>query len=142
NEYKEGQNWIGSVMQPIQNAPNRGTVTAIDVKTNKIVWQKQWDDLAYSGVLTTSGDLVFVGHNDGRIIAYDATNGEQLWEFMTDAGANAPPMTYEVDGKQYISIFSGGNSLAGTQHGDKIYTFSLEGQYATLEDVPDDGINS
>src|SRR5690606_2247476 len=45
-------------------------------------------------------------------------------------------------GKQYISIFSGGNSLAGTQHGDKIYTFSLEGQYATLEDVPDDGINS
>src|SRR5690606_33092967 len=122
--------------------PNRGTVTAIDVKTNKIVWQKQWDDLAYSGVLTTSGDLVFVGHNDGRIIAYDATNGEQLWEFMTDAGANAPPMTYEVDGKQYISIFSGGNSLAGTQHGDKIYTFSLEGQYATLEDVPDDGINS
>ncbi|WP_026905739.1 PQQ-binding-like beta-propeller repeat protein [Paucisalibacillus globulus] len=142
NEYKEGQTWIGSVMQPIQNAPNRGTITAIDVKTNKIVWQNEWDDLAYSGALTTSGDLLFVGHNDGRIIAYDATNGEQLWEFMTDAGANAPPMTYEVDGKQYISIFSGGNSLAGTQHGDKIYTFSLEGKYAALDDVPDEGINT
>jgi quinohemoprotein ethanol dehydrogenase len=142
NEYKQGQNWIGSVMQPIENAPNRGTVTAIDVKTNKIAWQKEWDALAYSGVLTTKGNLVFVGHNDGRIIAYNAKDGKQLWEFKTDAGANAPPITYEIGGKQYISIFSGGNSLAGTTHGDKIYTFSLEGQYASLDDLPKDKVNT
>ncbi|WP_047982384.1 outer membrane protein assembly factor BamB family protein [Ornithinibacillus contaminans] len=142
NKFTEGKEFIGSIWQPVENAPSRGTVTAIDIKTNKIVWQNNWDSIAYSGILTTKGDLVFTGHNDGRIIAYDATNGDQLWEFMTDAGANAPPITYEVDGKQYISIYAAGNTLAGTQHGDKIYTFSLEGEYASLDDIPEDAINT
>ncbi|WP_449538977.1 PQQ-dependent dehydrogenase, methanol/ethanol family [Ferdinandcohnia sp. Marseille-Q9671] len=141
NNYKEGEVWLGSVWQPVPNSPGRGVVTAMDVKTNKIVWQKHWDQIAYSGLLTTKGDLLFTGHNDGRIIAYDATSGDELWEFMMDAGANAPPITYEIDGKQYISIFAAGNSLAGTTHGDKIYTFSLEGQFGSLEDIPEDQIN-
>lgn len=141
NEYEEGKVYLGSIMQPEENAPSRGTVTALDVKTNEIVWQDNWDTTAYSGILTTAGNLVFTGHNDGRIIAYDATSGEQVWEFMTDAGANAPPMTYEVDGKQYITIFSAGSSLAGTQHGDKVYTFSLEGEYESWEDIPQEDIN-
>nr|WP_304218120.1 PQQ-binding-like beta-propeller repeat protein [Fredinandcohnia onubensis] len=141
NNYKEGEVWLGSVWQPVNGAPGRGVVTAMDIKTNKIVWQKHWDTIAYSGLLTTKGDLLFAGHNDGRIIAFDATNGNELWEFKMDAGANAPPITYEIDGKQYITIFAAGNSLAGTTHGDKIYTFSLEGAYASLEDIPEDKIN-
>ncbi|TFJ94389.1 PQQ-binding-like beta-propeller repeat protein [Lentibacillus salicampi] len=141
NKFEQGKEWLGSIWQPVENTPSRGTVTAIDVKTNEIVWQNDWDTLAYSGILTTAGNLMFTGHNDGRIIAYDATNGEKVWEFMTDAGANAPPITYKADGKQYISIFSAGNSLAGTQHGDKIYTFSLEGDYESAEDMPEDEIN-
>ncbi|MEH7235642.1 PQQ-dependent dehydrogenase, methanol/ethanol family [Bacillus sp. JJ1562] len=141
NNFKEGEVWLGSIMQPVAYAPGLGTVTALDIKTNKIVWQKKWDQIAYSGLLTTKGDLLFAGHNDGRIIAYDATNGDELWEFTMDAGANAPPITYEIDGKQYISIFAAGNSLAGTTHGDKIYTFSLEGAYTSLEDIPEDKIN-
>jgi quinohemoprotein ethanol dehydrogenase len=139
--FEEGKEWIGSVWQPVQDSPSRGTVTAIDIKTNKIAWQKNWDTIAYSGILTTKGNLLFVGHNDGRIIAHDATNGDQLWEFKTDAGANAPPITYEVDGKQYISIFSAGNTLAGSTHGDKIYTFSLEGTYGSVKDIPKEKIN-
>lgn len=141
NIFEEGKEWWGSIIQPINGAPDRGTVTALDIKTNKIVWQNDWDDTAYSGILTTAGNLIFTGHNDGRIIAYDATNGEQVWEFMTDAGANAPPMAYEVDGKQYIAIFSAGNSLAGTKHGDKIYTFSLEGEFESLADIAEEDIN-
>ncbi|WP_453991276.1 PQQ-dependent dehydrogenase, methanol/ethanol family [Bacillus nitroreducens] len=141
NTYTEGEVWLGSLMEPVPYAPGRGTVTALDIKTNKIVWQKNWDQIAYSGLLTTKGDLLFAGHNDGRIIAYDATNGNELWEFKMDAGANAPPITYEIDGKQYITIFAAGNSLAGTTHGDKVYTFSLEGSYASLEDIPEDQIN-
>lgn len=140
NEFEEGKEWIGSIWQPVEGGPVRGYITAVDVKTNTIAWQKEWDTIAWSGLLTTKGNLLFTGHNDGRIIAYNATSGEQLWEFMTDAGANAPPMTYSVDGKQYVSIFSAGNSLGGTTHGDKIYTFSLEGEYASLEDVPEDAI--
>lgn len=142
NKFEQGKEWLGSVWQPVENTPSRGTVTAIDVKTNKIVWQNDWDTIAYSGILTTAGNLMFTGHNDGRIIAYNASNGEKAWEFMTDAGANAPPITYEIDGKQYISIFSAGNSLAGTTHGDKLYTFSLEGQYESAEDIPEEDINS
>lgn len=142
NKFEEGKEFLGSVWQPVQNAPTRGTVTAMDVKTNEIVWQRNWDALAYSGILTTKGNLVFAGHNDGRIIAYNAKTGDDVWEFKTDAGANAPPMTYKVDGKQYISIFSAGNSLAGTQHGDKVYTFSLEGEYGSTKDILKDAINT
>ncbi|MFC4559420.1 PQQ-binding-like beta-propeller repeat protein [Virgibacillus kekensis] len=141
-KFEQGKEYIGSVWQPVKDSPSRGTVTALDIKTNKIVWQKNWDTIAYSGILTTKGNLIFTGHNDGRIIAYNATNGKKVWEFKTDAGANAPPITYEIDGKQYISIFSAGNTLAGTKHGDKIYTFSLEGEYSSLEDIPRDDINA
>ncbi|GGA40241.1 outer membrane protein assembly factor BamB family protein [Psychrobacillus lasiicapitis] len=125
--FEEGSMYIGSIMQPVSNAPSRGTVTALDVKTNKIVWQQNWDAQAYSGVLTTAGNLVFVGHNDGRLIAFDAKTGDQLWEYMMDAGANAPSVTYEIDGEQYISIYAAGNALAGSKHGDKVYTFKLGG---------------
>lgn len=127
-EFDEGSQYIGSVFQPILEAPQRGTVTALDVKTNKIVWQVNWDAIAYSGVLTTKGNLVFVGHNDGRLIAYDAKTGDQVWEYMTDAGVNAPPVTYEIDGVQYISVLAAGNTLAGSKHGDKLYTFALNGE--------------
>lgn len=138
--FEEGSMYIGSIMQPISNAPQRGTVTALDVKTNKIVWQKQWDAVAYSGVLTTAGNLVFVGHNDGTLYAYTADTGDEVWSYKTDAGANAPAVSYEVDGEQYISIFAAGNSLAGTKHGDKVYTFKLggtlpEGEFKVAQDT-------
>lgn len=126
-KYEQGKDYIGSIIAPVANAPARGTVTAIDVKTNKIAWQKVWDTTAYSGVLTTKGGLVFVGHNDGRLIAFDAKTGEQVWEFKADAGVNAPPIAYEVDGKEYISVLVAGNSLAGSKHGDSLWTFSLDG---------------
>jgi quinohemoprotein ethanol dehydrogenase len=137
--FKEGSVYLGSIIAPIDNAPRRGTVTAIDVKTNKIAWQQKWDDSAYSGVLTTKGGLVFVGHNDGRIIAYDAKTGEQVWEFKTDAGVNAAPISYEVDGKQYISVLVAGNSLAGSKHGDSLWTFSLDGTIESGADVSNIG---
>lgn len=142
NRYVEGKEFIGSVWSPVEGAPNRSTITAMDIKTNKIVWQQNWDAVAYSGVLTTKGNLMFVGHNDGRLIAYNATSGEQVWEFMTDAGVNAPAITYEIDGKQYISVFSAGNSLAGTTHGDKIYTFSLEGKFGSLSEISKEEIKT
>ncbi|MBO1514552.1 PQQ-dependent dehydrogenase, methanol/ethanol family [Metabacillus bambusae] len=135
-ELEQGNTYVGSIIAPVEEAPVRGTVTAMDVKTNKVVWQQKWDTLAYSGALTTKGGLVFVGHSDGRFIALDAKTGDQLWEFMTDAGVNAPPISYEIDGKQYITVFAAGNSLAGSKHGDSVWTFSLDGTIEKVEDAP------
>jgi len=127
--FEEGGVWLGSIFVPVTDAPVRGTITAMDVKTNKIAWQVKWDAPAYSGVLATASDLIFVGHNDGRLVAFNAKTGEEVWSYKMDAGANAPAVTYEVDGEQYISIFDAGNSLVGTTHGDKVYTFKLNGSW-------------
>lgn len=127
--YEEGGMWMGSIFVPVTDAPVRGTITAMDVKTNTIAWQVKWDANAYSGVLATAGDLIFVGHNDGRLIAFNAKTGDEVWSYKMDAGANAPSVTYEIDGEQYLSIFAAGNSLAGSVHGDKVYTFKLNGSW-------------
>ncbi|MFC2949925.1 outer membrane protein assembly factor BamB family protein [Virgibacillus sediminis] len=134
DKIEEGHTWIGSIIAPVMDAPVRGTVTAMDVKTNTIAWQQEWDAMAYSGAMTTNGNLLFVGHNDGRFIAYNAETGEQVWEFMTDAGVNAPSITYEIDGKQYITVYAAGNSLAGSKHGDSVWTFSLDGEIESGDD--------
>ncbi len=59
--------------------------------------------------MVTAGGLVFRGAPDGNFLALDAQTGEELWRFQTGFGADAPPMTYEVDGEQYVAIATGGN---------------------------------
>jgi quinohemoprotein ethanol dehydrogenase len=129
-DIRMGNDFLGSAF----NAPDgnlvRGTFTAMDMRTNTIAWQKQWDHSCYSGSVTTAGGLVFVGHNDGRLIAYDARNGGQLWEFQTGAGANAPATVFEHKGKQYVILVSAGSSLGGTTHGDSVWLFGLDGTLA------------
>jgi alcohol dehydrogenase (cytochrome c) len=61
----------------------------------------------YSGALATGGGLVFTGYTDGTFVAYDDTTLEQLWKINVGTGFNAPPMTFEVNGKQYVAILSG-----------------------------------
>jgi plastocyanin len=83
-----------------------GLLTAIDSRTNKIVWEHK---LPYkigngSGVLTTAGNLAFHGHPDGRLLAYDARVGKQLWDFQLGSGADGPTVSYELEGKQYVAI--------------------------------------
>ena len=61
----------------------------------------------YSAALTTAGGLVFTGLGDGSVLAYDDESLEQLWKINVGSGFNAPPMTFEVGGKQYVAIMSG-----------------------------------
>ena len=58
--------------------------------------------------MTTAGGLVFSGEANGNFDAYDAKSGDRLWQFQTGAGANAPAITYSVDGQQYVAVASGG----------------------------------
>ena len=61
----------------------------------------------FSAALTTAGGLVFTGLGDGTFIAYDETSLEPLWKINVGTGFNAPPMTFEAGGKQYVAIMSG-----------------------------------
>jgi plastocyanin len=126
----------GGVTTPI-GTKNSGTFTAIDASTNKIAWQKemQYPIGTGSGSLTTAGGLIFHGEPDGNFVAFDAKTGDELWRFQTGFGADAPPMSYEVDGTQYVAIATGGQrSSPGI--GDGLWTFSLKGKLGPLYAPP------
>jgi alcohol dehydrogenase (cytochrome c) len=107
--------------------PATGIFAALDMKTNRIVWQQRWKDLCYSGSVATAGGLVFVGRNDGRLTALDSSNGKRLWEFQTGAGVNAPAAVFEYEGEEYVVAYSGGNLFANSPRGDSVWLFSLKG---------------
>ena len=70
-----------------------GTLSAIDTRTGKIVWQQKTEKPLIGGVVATKGGLVFVGEGSGRVDAFDTKTGDLLWQFTTEAGVNAPPIT-------------------------------------------------
>src|SRR5215813_12206858 len=107
--------------------PGTGIFSALDMKTNRLVWQQRWRDNCYSGSVTTAGGLVFVGRNDGRLTALDSSNGKRLWEFQTGAGVNAPAAAFEYEGEEYVVAYSGGNLFANSPRGDSVWLFSLKG---------------
>ena len=69
-----------------------------------------------AATLSTAGGLVFSGFTDGTFAAYDDTTLEQLWKINVGTGFNAPPMTFEVNGRQYIAILSGLSPIARSKH--------------------------
>ncbi|MBW2519722.1 MAG: PQQ-binding-like beta-propeller repeat protein [Deltaproteobacteria bacterium] len=103
-----------------------GTVTAIDSNTGAIRWQRKTDLPMVGGALSTAGKLVFAGEGDGKLLAMHAETGEILWRYTSAFGVNAPPVTYAVDGKQYIAVVAGGNKLFGYKTGDLILAFTLD----------------
>lgn len=111
---------------------NPGYFTAVDVTTGKIAWKKRWAEACYAGSTTTKGNIVFIGRNDGRLQAYNATNGDLLWSFQTGAGANNAPTVFEHDGKEYVTFYAGGNALAASPHGDNLWLFSLDGSLSQV----------
>jgi alcohol dehydrogenase (cytochrome c) len=107
--------------------PTMGVFAAMDMRTNKIVWRQQWVNECYSGSAATAGGLVFVGRNDGRLLALDSSTGAHLWEFQTGAGMNAPVSIFEHEGTQYVAAYSAGNLFAGSAKGDSVWLFALGG---------------
>jgi plastocyanin len=116
-----------------------GLITAIDSRTNKIVWQQRspYPKAHRGGMLATAGNLVFHGEGDGNLQARDAKTGELLWQFQTGSvGADAGPMiTYELDGEQYIAVVaSGGETDRST--GDMVWAHKLGGTVQPLNPPP------
>ncbi len=103
-----------------------GTLTAIDTRDGSIRWQTRTEVPLVGGVLATAGGLVFVGEGTGVFAAHDAATGERLWEWRFPFGVNAPPISYAIDGKQYIAVAVGGHKLFGFATGDLLVAFALE----------------
>ena len=120
----------GRVAPPAFGAKYGGTLSAVDSRTNKIAWQKRrpYSIGQGSGALVTATDVLFHGEPDGHVQAYDARNGELLWQWQTGAGADAPAITYEIDGVQYLAIATGGLATqTASTNGDMVWAFSLKG---------------
>jgi quinohemoprotein ethanol dehydrogenase len=120
--------------QPPKSKPF-GRLVAWDPVNQKEAWRVEHVSPWNGGTLTTAGNLVFQGTADGRFVAYDARAGKKLWEAPTGTGAMAAASTYEVDGKQYLSIAVGWGGAYGVSQrtSEKIgpgtvFTYALGGK--------------
>jgi alcohol dehydrogenase (cytochrome c) len=113
-ELTPGQLWLGTKVEDIKLGVRSGwdhigELQAWDPATGKKAWQYNFPKTQLFGsVLTTAGGLVIVGGtNDRKLRILDAKSGKLLWEFVTNSGITAAPVSYEVDGTQYIAVQSG-----------------------------------
>lgn len=113
-----------SVLEPIEE-PRWGLLSAIDLGSGGIRWQQRTAQPLIGGVLATAGGLVFTGEGSGNLDAFDAETGRLLWQHKSEAGVNAPPITYQIDGVQYVAVAVGGNQLFGYKQGDYLKVFAL-----------------
>lgn len=105
-----GYFWLGGSFESAE--PVKGSVTAMDPTTGKKVAQQPLEHAVYSGVTSTAGGLVFTTSTDGTIYALDDETLKPLWSFNAGSLSSAPPMTYAVNGKQYMAVLIGGNTIA------------------------------
>lgn len=112
--WQPGQSFYGGAARRVPGEINQKFLRAIDLQTGKIVWEVPQVGLGRSagGVLSTTGGVVFFGDDNGALAAVDAKTGKALWHFHTNETWRASPMTYMVDGKQYIAVASGSNIIA------------------------------
>jgi glucose dehydrogenase len=117
--------WVGT------NPPNdttHGRLTARHPVTGEIAWEKRYDIIPHSALLTTAGGLLLNGTYDGYVEALDAKTGEVLWRFNNGSGHNGGIVSYAVGGKQYIAVATGHGSYVGRAivdnfHKDKFVNF-------------------
>ena len=123
-------------------APPWGKLAAVDVVTGEIRWEAPlgripqlsllgekslaWGSINLGGAAVTAGNLLFIAAGmDDKLRAFDVETGKLLWEGQLPASAQAAPMTYEVNGKQFVIICAGGHGKLGTKMGDSVVAFAL-----------------
>ncbi|MGA0558965.1 pyrroloquinoline quinone-dependent dehydrogenase [Larkinella sp. VNQ87] len=125
----------------LQTAPPWGTLAAVNLKKGALEWEvplgfmydpekvpqaRQWGSINFGGAIVTAGGLVFVAASlDGHLRAFNTRDGSLLWEVPLPAGGQAAPMTYQLNGKQYVVIAAGGHAKVGTKLGDYVVAYEL-----------------
>jgi quinoprotein glucose dehydrogenase len=123
--------------------PPWGSIAALDLKTNKVVWQHRVGTIRdatplplpfklgvpmLGGPIVTAGGVAFLtGTMDNYIRAFDVDDGKLLWEDRLPAGGQSTPMTYEINGTQYVVTVAGGHGSFGTKLGDYVRAYTLRG---------------
>jgi quinohemoprotein ethanol dehydrogenase len=147
DEYKKGSNGdVRTSAEPRQikapaigpSAPDgvRGGLQAWDPVKHTLVWRGDGGGGIGGGTVTTGGNLVFQTSNDGRFAAWSADKGEKLFEIRTGKSGVAPPITYEIDGKQYVAFMAGsgrpaasvGPNDAKIDNPPMLFVFGLDGK--------------
>ena len=126
--------------KPASNPP-WGRIVSMDINTGKIIWKKNigklndnedfnnmTGTLNYGGVALSSGGILFAtGTSDNYVYALNSKNGQLLWEYKMNAAGSSPPILYEVDGNQYMSVISTGGAYNEYKDKDSvIYTFAID----------------
>jgi alcohol dehydrogenase (cytochrome c) len=137
-DYKRGEWYLGIDFKGVNMPKNEphGYLSAIDPMTGKSKWQMAWPGLpSMAGTLSTAGGLVFTGAATGEFMAVDAHTGKKLWQFQTSSGIIGLPVTWQHNGKQYVSIVSGAGGvwallgderMASVPPGGSVWTFALQ----------------
>ena len=110
---KRGGLAVNMVPDPELPGARRSFLKAWDPVTQTARWSTQLPGNWPGGVMATAGDLVFQGRIDGNIVAYDARSGKEVWTFQTGAPVVAPPISYSVGGKQYVTVITGSGASGG-----------------------------
>lgn len=103
----EGKPYWGSVFRGVTEEKEWGLLRAMDPLTAETKWEFRYNKPPWAGTLSTAGGVLFSGDEDGYIMAFDAANGKPLWRFNTGNRLSTSPITFVVDGRQYVSIASG-----------------------------------
>jgi alcohol dehydrogenase (cytochrome c) len=105
--YRAGHDFLGSVYVPDPVERPTGALKALDALTGAEKWSFPYFSNPNGGVLSTAGEVVFAGDSDGNFIVLDARNGRDLWHVQLGAAIYSAAITFEVDGKQYVTIPAG-----------------------------------
>jgi alcohol dehydrogenase (cytochrome c) len=130
--YKEGLSYFGGEYTVRPDQVRGGGVKAYRTD-GTLAWHWRYKFPIVASVLSTAGDLLFVGTPDGMFIALDAKTGRQLWQFRTGTGIHSNPVTYSVGGKQYVAVPTGWGgwikgfapNLFGHERGSAVFVFAL-----------------
>ena len=112
--WKQGESFYGGSSRAVAQEIPRKFTRAINIETGKIEWEREQagPGEAWGGLLATAGGLVFSGEEGGAFVALNAKTGVPLWHFEMNVSWHASPMTYAIDGQQYIAVAAGSNIVA------------------------------
>ena len=118
NTNRDPKSWVAA--RASMDALIYGQLVAWDPIKQSRAWKIHHDKPSNGGILSTDEDLVFQGTWDGTFAAYDAYNGDKLWQYKADSAVLAGPVSYELDGEQYIAVAQGSGGVVMMTVGDEL----------------------